>query len=166
MINKAVLALILSFLFSLLSAPQALAYKEGATLEEKNTEDRCFVLNSLTKKHNESVAAGSSEGELYSIFFNYNALTQVASVEQSKETKERVRKLKQANDDIQNGVFKGDAKAKAMRTTFYEMNTIVRSTLNEADKLYPECHILTSGTAAPTATKPATKPVSPSGTIR
>lgn len=160
MINKALLALIFSFL----SANQALAYKEGATLEEKNTEDRCFVLNSLAKKHNESVAAADSEDELYSIFFNYDALTHVAKVEQSKETKERVQKLKQANADIKSGVFKGEAKAKAMRTTYYEMNTVVRSTLNEANKLYPECNIIKSAPAA--ATKPAAKPTSNSGAVK
>lgn len=154
MINKAILALIFSFL----SANQTFAYKPGATLEEKNTEDRCFVLNSLTKKHNEGVASGSSEGELYSIMFNYDALTRVAGLKPTKETQERVRNLKQVKADIDSGLFKGEAKAKAMRTTFYEMNTIVRSTLNEADKLYPECHILTGGTTAPTTAKPAAKP--------
>ena len=108
MINKAFLA----FIFLVLTANSVLAYKPGATLEEKNTEDRCFVLNSLAKKHNESVAAANSEDELYSIFFNYDALTHVAKVEQSKETKERIQKLKQANADIKSGVFKGEAKAK------------------------------------------------------
>lgn len=152
MINKALLALIFSFL----SANQAVAYKPGATIEEKNAEDRCFVLNSLMKKHNDSVAAGSSEGELYSIFFNYDALTHVAGAEESKETQERVHKLKKANEDIKAGVFKGEAKAKAMRTTFYEMNSIVRSTLNEADKLHPECNMLKKTTAPASAIKPAT----------
>jgi hypothetical protein len=158
MINKALLALIFSFL----AANQAFAYKEGATLEEKNTEDRCFVLNSLAKKHSESVAQAASEDEMYSIFFNYDAISHAGKIEQSKETKERVRKLKQAKDDINSGVFKGDAKAKATRTTYYEMNTIVRSLINEADKQYPECHILKS----PTATKPAAQPASPNNSVR
>ena len=154
MINKVALALIFSFL----AANPAFAYKEGATLEEKNSEDRCFVLNSLAKKHNESVAAGSSEGELYSIMFNYDALSHVAKVKLPKETLERVRNLKQVKADIDSGLFKGEAKAKAMRTTFYEMNSVVRSTLNEADKLYPECHILKGGTPPPNAARPAAKP--------
>ena len=161
MINTALLALI----FSLVAASPALAYKPGATIEEKNAEDRCFVLNSLAKKHSESVAAADSEDELYSIFFNYDALTHVAKVEQSKELKERVQKLKQANADIKNGVFKGEAKAKAMRTTYYEMNTVVRGTLNEANRLYPECGIIKGGAPA-AAKKPVAKPSSSSGSVK
>jgi hypothetical protein len=157
MINKALVALIFSFL----TANCAFAYAPGATLEEKNTEDRCFVLNKLAKTHGEIVAAGASEGELYSIIFNFDALTHVAGVKLTKETQERVRNLKQVQADLENKLFKGEAKATALRKTFYEMNGIVKSTINEANKNYPECHILNDGTPTKaTASQPTTKPAS------
>ena len=90
----------------------------------------------------------------------YDLGTEIARIEESIQYQsERAQAL---NEDIKAGVFRGEAKAKAMRTTFYEMNSIVRSTLNEADKLHPECNMLKKASAPASAIKPATP--KPNGT--
>lgn len=140
---------LIALLFSIFMATSAHAEKSW---EEREKEDRCFILNKMVTEHEEMVHDGASVGNLYSMLFKYNVIKRLGKAEVSKDTEERVKKFQLAYDGLDQGLFKGDAKTKALNDSFYGMHNINLGIIREAQKNYPECR-LTKDSRTPTVQK-------------
>lgn len=141
---------LLALLFSVFVATSAHAEKSW---EEREKEDRCFILNKMVKEHEEMVHDGASVGNLYSMLFKFNVIKHLGKAEVATDTQERVKKFQLAYDGLDQGLFKGDAKKKALNDSFYGMHNINLGLIQEAQRNYPECMLTKESRMATTVRK-------------